>query len=238
MAATNVFIGSIESLLNDMERLSETQNPDVIDSMISRLQCASDTTNQLMHRSTSNYTALSSLYQHLLVFLESWQNRAWRTNHCCSVSHTVNNRVAPDEEETQGKVGRPQMNVSGEQIECLRNIGFTCDAISVMLCISRSTLWLRCHQLGQRYSEISDEELDGIMRDVVAAYPNSGLTLLRGHLKRLGIIVQRERARLSMIRVDPINVCMRRMRVIQRRSYSVPGQNALWHVDGHHSLIR
>ena len=105
--------------------------------------------------------------------------------------------------------------MSGEQIECLRNIGFTWDAISVMLCISRSTLWRRCHQLGltcsQRYSEISDEELDGIMRDMVAAYPNSGLTLLRGHLKRLGIIVQRERARLSMIRVDPINVCMRRM---------------------------
>ena len=41
-----------------------------------------------------------------------------------------------------------------------------------------------------------------------------------------------------MIRVDPINVCMRRMRVIQRRSYSVPGPNALWHIDGHHSLIR
>lgn len=76
------------------------------------------------------------------------------------------------------------------------------------------------------------------MRDMVAAYPNSGLTLLRGHLKRLGIIVQRERARLSMIRVDPINVCMRRMRVIQRRSYSVPDPNALWHIDGHHSLIR
>ena len=41
-----------------------------------------------------------------------------------------------------------------------------------------------------------------------------------------------------MIRVDPINVCMRRMRVIQRRSYSIPGPNALWHIDGHHSLIR
>ena len=91
MAATNVFIGSIESLLNDMERLSETQNPDGIDSMISRLQCASDTTNQLMHRSISNYTALSSLYQHLLVFLESWQNHAWRTNHCCSVSQLSDN---------------------------------------------------------------------------------------------------------------------------------------------------
>ena len=41
-----------------------------------------------------------------------------------------------------------------------------------------------------------------------------------------------------MIRVDPINVSMRRMRVIRRRTYSVPGPNALWHIDGHHSLIR
>ena len=41
-----------------------------------------------------------------------------------------------------------------------------------------------------------------------------------------------------MIRVDPINVSMRRMRVIHRRTYNVPGPNALWHIDGHHSLIR
>ena len=110
-ATTSIFTTSIESLLNDMERLSESQNPDVIDIMISRLQCASDTTNQLMHRSPRNYTALSSLYQHLLVFLESWQNRACRTNHCCTVSYTANNRVVPDEEETESRVGRPQINV-------------------------------------------------------------------------------------------------------------------------------
>jgi hypothetical protein len=75
-----IFIGSIESLLNDIERLSDSQNPDVIDSMISRLQCAIDTANQLMHRSTNNYAALSSLYQHLMAFHERWQNRAYRTN--------------------------------------------------------------------------------------------------------------------------------------------------------------
>ena len=76
------------------------------------------------------------------------------------------------------------------------------------------------------------------MRDLVTRNPNSGLAILRGHLRRLGIHVPRERARLSMIRVDPINVCMRRMRVIRRRAYSVPGPNALWHIGGHHSLIR
>ena len=103
-------------------------------------------------------------------------------------------------------------------------------------------LWRRCQQLGlsctQRYSEFSDEELDGVMCGLVTAYPNSGLTILRGHLKRLGLTVQWERARLSMIRVDPINVYMRRARVIKRRCYSVPGPNALWHISGNHSLIR
>ena len=41
-----------------------------------------------------------------------------------------------------------------------------------------------------------------------------------------------------MIPVDSINVSMRRMRVIRRRTYSAPGPNALWHIDGHLSLIR
>lgn len=33
---------------------------------------------------------------------------------------------------------------------------------------------------------------------------------------------------------------MRRLRlhVLRRRQYSVPGPNALWHIDGNHKLIR
>ena len=64
----------------------------------------------------------------------------------------------------------------------------------------------------QRYTDISDPDVDEVMRDLVTRNPNSGLAILRGHLRRLGTHVPRERARLSMIRVDPINVCMRRMR--------------------------
>lgn len=82
------------------------------------------------------------------------------------------------------------------------------------------------------------KDWDQTMRDLVQAYPNSVLTILRGHLERLNLHVPRERARLSMIRVDPVNVWARRMRVIRRRTYSVSGPNALWHIDGHHSLIR
>lgn len=29
-----------------------------------------------------------------------------------------------------------------------------------------------------------------------------------------------------------------RLRVLRRRQYFVPGPNSLWHIDGHHKLIR
>ena len=111
-----------------------------------------------------------------------------------------------------------------------------------MLCVSRTTIWRTiCQKDGicnQRYTDISDPDLGAVIHDLVTSYPISGLTILFGHVRILGIRVQRERFRLSMIRVDPINVSMRRMRVIRRRICSVPGPNALWHIDGHHSLIR
>jgi hypothetical protein len=37
--------------------------------------------------------------------------------------------------------------------------------------------------------------------------------------------------------VDPTNVRLRWAVVVSRRTYSVPGSNSLWHLDGHHSLV-
>ena len=238
----NDFLDSIEELLNDTERLMNANNPTVVDSIVGRLQCAVDTTFQLLLR-VDDYAAtrdLSTLYQELLAVLERWENRRRHMSHCCAVAPIENCRE-PSSGMNLAQVGRPRIDVSSEQIECLRNLGFTWAIIAVMLSVSRTLLWRRCRELGiceGQYTDISDSDLDEVMRDLVTSYPNSGLTILRGHLRRLGIHVQRERARLSMIRVDPVNVCMRRMRVIRRRTYSVPGPNALWHIDGHHSLIR
>lgn len=41
-----------------------------------------------------------------------------------------------------------------------------------------------------------------------------------------------------MARVDPHNTALRWGIVISRRQYQVPWPNSLWHLDGHHSLIR
>lgn len=50
--------------------------------------------------------------------------------------------------------------------------------------------------------------------------------------------MQRSRVRAAINRVDPENSALRWATVITRRVYSVPWPNSLWHIDGHHSLIR
>ncbi len=50
--------------------------------------------------------------------------------------------------------------------------------------------------------------------------------------------MQRNRVRESVLRLNPNRALSRWQQVISRRTYSVPGPNALWHIDGHHSLIR
>ena len=52
------------------------------------------------------------------------------------------------------------------------------------------------------------------------------------------MLVQRRRIRESMARVDPRNTVLRWGITISRRIYRVPWPNSLWHLDGHHSLIR
>ena len=46
------------------------------------------------------------------------------------------------------QVGRPRIDVSGEQIECLRSLGFTWAIIAVMLSLSKTSLWRKCRELG------------------------------------------------------------------------------------------
>ena len=53
-------------------------------------------------------------------------------------------------------------------------------------------------------------------------------------------ITTEKRKRNSVKRVDPEGLLIRSLpiKVMQRRSYEVPGILAFWHIDGHHKLIR
>ena len=64
-----------------------------------------------------------------------------------------------------------------------------------------------------------------------------GYSVVSGHLRSLSLRVQRNRIRESIARVDPGNSRIRWAVVISRRAYSVAGQDSVWHIDRHHSLV-
>ena len=46
------------------------------------------------------------------------------------------------------------------------------------------------------------------------------------------------RVREAQAHIDPEGSFIRRLRFLNRRRYSVPGPQWLWHIDGNHKLIR
>lgn len=134
------------------------------------------------------------------------------------------------------------IQVDIEDIEYLRGLRLSWVKIARYLGISRSTLYRRLEEEGlshyTKYTDINDSDLDSIIAAIKQNHPNDGECLMTGHLAREGIIIPRAKLRASIHRVDPINTALRRSFVVRRRVYSVPGPNAVWHIDGHHKLIR
>ena len=111
-----------------------------------------------------------------------------------------------------------------------------------MLLVSRWTIRRRVVEYGiqeiTRYSSITDEELDTIVQAFSEQHGSLVVcSIVNGHLRSLGLRLQRQRVRESIARVDPTNAHIRWAITVSRRAYSVPGPNSLWHIDGHHSLI-
>ena len=88
------------------------------------------------------------------------------------------------------------------------------------------------------FSALTNDELDTYVRQFIEQQGSmGGCSILSGYLRSLGLRIHRDRFRASIARVVPSNVRTRWGAVFYRRSYSVPGPNSLWHLDGHHSLV-
>lgn len=88
------------------------------------------------------------------------------------------------------------------------------------------------------FSNISDINLDRILRDIKKKHPSAGEIMSQAHLRSKNIKIQRKRLRESLHRIDPAGIASRSRHTIRRRVYSVRGPNFLWHIDGTHKLIR
>ena len=106
--------------------------------------------------------------------------------------------------------------------------------------IDRHTLRRRMDDLSIRcdYSTIKDAALDTLIKSYKVKKPDAGFRYVRGHLRSLGIRIQKQCVLNALQRVDRIGRLIRRRAVIQRQRYFTSRPNALWHCDGHHKLIK
>ncbi|XP_052258171.1 uncharacterized protein LOC127862912 [Dreissena polymorpha] len=140
------------------------------------------------------------------------------------------------------RMGRPRFHIPKEQLELLLELRFTDADIANMIGVSISVIKRRLREYGlgrqNQYTTISNEDLDTHVLRLTHGNPLLGQRNVQGLLSSEGLVVQRSRVAESLTRVDGAAVAMRWSRTIQRRSYSVPGPNALWHIDGNHKFIR
>jgi hypothetical protein len=125
----------------------------------------------------------------------------------------------------------------------LRALGFTWTKIAKYFGVSRWTIHRRVQQFNLQdmrgFSDLADEKLDNIVKTYISTHGSAtGHGYVAGYIKSLGYRVQRQRIRESMARMDPQNSALRWGVLVSRRTYNVPWPNSLWHLDGHHSLIR
>ena len=142
-----------------------------------------------------------------------------------------------------GEVGRPRFDIREETLVELRSLGFSWEDVARMSLVSRWTVQRRVSEFGlsnlSRFSDLTDEQLDS----KVTAFQTEhgcfvGCSMILGHLRSEGLIVQRDRIRKCLARIDPHNSRIRWAITVSLRAYSVAGPNSLWHQDGHHSLVK
>jgi len=144
-----------------------------------------------------------------------------------------------------GNQGQPALNISAQQIDFLLSLRLSVRKIARMLGVSQSTVRRRIHlfqirPVRERYSQLSTAQVDTVVRNVVHAHPHAGIRMVRSYLMADDIRLTEQATRESLNRVNPTGIARRwsRNRCTQRRVYSVPHPNALWHIDGNMRLIR
>ena len=134
-----------------------------------------------------------------------------------------------------GLVGKPRLQILQQQLQTLHNdAGFRWADTGRILGISERTLRHRRHEfglpvgVGENFSDVSNDDLDEYVREILEVTPSAGQRLVEGGLRQMGLRLQRHRIQESIRRVDPVLRTLRAAQQIIRRVYSVPCPNALW----------
>ena len=199
------------------------------ENLIVRLEVAVDSVQRLVdsldrgtQANAGRLPPLESLVRQPQHLLHRWEMLALRALSCTSVRPI---RILPTPSGSNARVGRPAYNINTSSGVFKKQNEITWPQISSMLLVSRSSLWRRVRNiqsLSSRcyYTSLKDSDLDELIGEIRRGFPNSGISMMLGHLRSRNIYVQRQRVRESLVRTDPAGSAMRWFNTITYKACS------------------
>ena len=98
--------------------------------------------------------------------------------------------------------------------------------------------YMKHHGVERKYTCLSDADLDEPITQFKKKWPEFRVRYLIGFLRQQGVRIQYHWVIRSLHQVDRLSQVLCNWEVKRRQKYYVKRPNTLWHVDGHHKLIR
>ncbi|XP_019622600.1 PREDICTED: uncharacterized protein LOC109468721 isoform X2 [Branchiostoma belcheri] len=142
--------------------------------------------------------------------------------------------------EVQATGGRPRFIIDPGELTESFQAGVAFHVAARIQGVSDSTLYRRRRELGllqrERYTNISDEDLDTRMRSILENDSNCGRNLAMGALRSDGVVVPTRRVSESLQRVGGPMIAARWQRPVERQPYRAHCPGWIVHCDTHHKL--
>ena len=256
------YFDDISRFLDGAERQYGIANANFCEYVLERLEVCIDTCSSLRdHMVTGGASGDEDIIEEYRSNLEClveclrWVQGKWLEYEDIVSIGAERFRFRYEVERTVRGRGRPQFNISKEQLLHLSSLNFTWSEIASLLGVSRMTIYRFVQKIGfvhyQYYmytlnvcrrraefemlddstSTITDAELSAIIDEIHSESPTLGITLVTGRLRSMGYQVSRERIRCALRASDPLSSALRWTGALSRRQpYSVAGPNSLWHI--------
>ena len=231
------FLRNIPGQISEARRQFFCNNINVIEFMQRRLEDSLFVLNILCQRSVERCDRqlendLGSLVSELQSLCQGY-DELWMRHE--NSSYPLCFTCPTEEGDTRG---RRRYSLSEDTLRNLYGIHRSWEQVAVEIGVSYRTLFRRRHEYGltvsntrgprNTYTEITQNDLCNIVREVLQILPNAGETFVLGALRQRDIHVQRCKVRDAIRAVDPLSRAMRRSVAILRRVYNFPCPNALW----------
>ncbi len=195
----------ITALLDVCEEQDVSNDRDFIESVINQLESAVEFVQHVLPFVNECRDEISEVGNNLKLLYHVWcrklQEVGQRSNTACT-HLAVFSTIPPGHFMIAGP-GRPKYNIDEDVLLNLRSVSFKWKEIAQLLLVSRWTVWRRVQELNlvtrTGFSDIEDNQLDIIVRAFMNIQGSLvGYSMVQGHLRNMGIKVQRDRIRASI----------------------------------------